>query len=78
MYPTFLLQLIDVFTKDASSVQLVPKSSVPTTFEFMDPNFFARFAWTRLLLRKLPRFMLILVKWLHLMKKDVLSNFNKK
>ena len=66
--------MVDVFTRDVSSVFLVPKNLIPTTFELADPNFIAKFAWTRLLLRKHPRFIPTLVNWLHLMKKDVPGN----
>ena len=66
--------MVDVFTRDVSSVFFVPKNLILTTFELADPNFIAKFAWTRLLLRKLPRFIPTLVNWLHLMKKDVLGN----
>ena len=66
--------MVDVFTRDVSSVYLVPKNLIPTTFELADPNFIAKFAWTRLLLQKLPRFIPTLANWLHLMKKDVLGN----
>ena len=54
----FYFQEEDDFISDVSSASLARKNWIPTMFVFMDPNFIAKFVWTKWRLQKHRRFIL--------------------